>query len=302
MIATLITEKNEDSFLSAVSADIQKKADLLIGAVDEETDTACGLLMAEADSGHSLTIRFIYVEPEWRNRGAGYEMVRFLEEVAEELGVSEINCTQTKLFNDESSADVDLISALLYDCGFYDISTEDCIYSVNVSDLIESEHTENKGGIEKNPHNELSYTKARHKICHLSKISKKKWQSVVKDYYEYMTPNDGRDPYEIGSRDQYDADLSIFSFDEEGNCTGVLLVQSDEDKSLLSEYRAMNRDLLSAITTEAISAVRYISLPDDTVYMSIISDNSRDLFSNITGGKGRKVGEILRQSYEVSTI
>lgn len=76
MIATLVREKNKDAFLKLLSENKYDKNELIIGAVDESTETACGVLQAVSTSDNELRITNIYVSDEYRNQGAATEMVR----------------------------------------------------------------------------------------------------------------------------------------------------------------------------------------------------------------------------------
>ena len=59
MTAVLINDKNESMFVAALSEDVRESSDLLIGAVDEETDTACGIVAVSAVGNRMLSIRHV---------------------------------------------------------------------------------------------------------------------------------------------------------------------------------------------------------------------------------------------------
>ena len=92
MKAVLVDETNEKMFVSALSSRILKSSDILIGAVDEESDTACGIMAVSATEEKAFIIRYIYVEDSFRGRGAGRVMLELLEEFATECDLSVIMC------------------------------------------------------------------------------------------------------------------------------------------------------------------------------------------------------------------
>ena len=85
MTGTLINETNSDMFLPAVPDQALVTSDIFVGVTDDETDTACGVLAAEAIGEHTLAIRFMWVAEDYRGRGAGRELVYTLMEVAEAM-------------------------------------------------------------------------------------------------------------------------------------------------------------------------------------------------------------------------
>ncbi|MCR5626781.1 MAG: GNAT family N-acetyltransferase [Lachnospiraceae bacterium] len=115
MFGVLIGEENEDMFLGIIPADIKESVDVAIGAVDEETDTACGVLSAEALENGELMINFIYVEEEWRNKGAAKAMIRLLQEIAAGTDRTGITCGHWI-----PKDDGDPLNMVLNACGFYD--------------------------------------------------------------------------------------------------------------------------------------------------------------------------------------
>ena len=90
MVGTLITEENADSFVPAVGNYALINSDVFIGVADDETDTACGVLAAEAVGDHTLAIRWILVEESMRRKGAGTELVSFLQGICREIEANAI--------------------------------------------------------------------------------------------------------------------------------------------------------------------------------------------------------------------
>ena len=92
MQATIINENNSEAFLGAVDTESLVNSDLFFGAVDEKSDAAVGVLAVGAGGNHTLAIRFIYVDEEYRRQGAGSSMLSLLTEVAYDMEAEAIVC------------------------------------------------------------------------------------------------------------------------------------------------------------------------------------------------------------------
>ena len=118
MIATLVREKNKDAFLNLLPENKYDKNELIIGAVDESTETACGVLQAVSTSDNELRITNIYVSDEYRNQGAATEMVRLFCDIAARINIREADC-----FYIENS-DNDYLKNVFYKTAFADRSPD----------------------------------------------------------------------------------------------------------------------------------------------------------------------------------
>ncbi len=127
MTGTLVNSENMYSFLPALGKKRIEDSDLIVGVIDEKTDTACGVLWAEATDEDSLDIRFIYVEEEYRDRGAGKELLDFLIEIAAKIGIESITCSYI------NSEDRYYLYQLLDKAGFVDVSDEVGVYALKFS-------------------------------------------------------------------------------------------------------------------------------------------------------------------------
>ena len=129
MRGTLVNSRNMKSFLPALGKEKIEDSDLIVGVIDEETDTACGVLWAEATDNSALDIRFIYVDEKYRNRGAGKKLLDFFLEIAEKISVRSITCSY--IYNGENH----YLYKLLDDAGFADVSEELREYAVKLGDF-----------------------------------------------------------------------------------------------------------------------------------------------------------------------
>ncbi len=130
MIGTLITEKNMHMFLPALGKERIDDDDLMIGVVDEETDTACGVLWARQDREDELEIISIFVAESFRNRGAGKELISFLIDISKEISIKNITCSY--IDNRDSS----YVYLLFDNAGVADMSEEMELYAAKVEDFV----------------------------------------------------------------------------------------------------------------------------------------------------------------------
>ena len=67
MLATIIDESNRQVFFP--DGNEPAGCSLFIGAVHEETDTACGILGVDSTEDSGIAIRYLYVAEEYRRMG-----------------------------------------------------------------------------------------------------------------------------------------------------------------------------------------------------------------------------------------
>ena len=124
MIGTLVNDENLEMFIPEIKKEELKDTDLIVGVIDEKTDTACGVLIAQENTGDCLIIRYIYVAPDYRNRGAGTVLLEFFLEIVQKIDVKSISCSYIK------EADNYYLYRLLEKEGFADESERLCEYVV----------------------------------------------------------------------------------------------------------------------------------------------------------------------------
>ncbi|MCR5402994.1 MAG: GNAT family N-acetyltransferase [Butyrivibrio sp.] len=131
MTGTLVTMDNLEFFLPIL--DIAKEqidpADIIIGVIDDESGTACGVLRAVAQKDNILAVRYIYVDTAFRQQGAGKELIRFLQDISTELSVKSIRCFYVR--NEENR----YLYNILDSAGFVDESKELDVYTARVGDF-----------------------------------------------------------------------------------------------------------------------------------------------------------------------
>ena len=244
-IATFIDETNGNLFLPAVSLENLVACDVFVGVVEVETDTACGVLAAESmrdsSGGIVLAIREIFVDEAYRRKGAGSCLIRFLQDVAKDLGVDALTCTFL-----ESDRNV---SRFLKKTGFFDGKQKETLYECVLSDLSQ------KAGS----------TGLTHKP--LSRIKSTEWDAIVRIAEK-------RD-YAVNVRSSYDPKISTAVFDKEEKLQGALLISEGEDglfvEAMLPFLENNNSQLSELLYGAYESAIK--TRPPETKIMTAVHDD-----------------------------
>lgn len=276
MTGTLITEDNADFFMPAVGTNALVNSDVFIGVVDEETDTACGVLSAEAVGDRTLAIRWIYVDESRRKKGAGRELINTLQEVASEIEAELIVCSRSKPLGKDDVTD------FLLSCGFVqDEFSPSPVYSYNISDISLKD-----------------MKKETDQIMPLNELSVKDW-AEMEDAWKDLKAYDERLMDIIQNREFFDKNLSFAAIDGRGNFTGILVTGTDGRNIYLEDIFAGGDDpgitaygMLKSLVSKAGKTVK------DPV-ISVSYDNKEVLFllDKVTGGKGVQTGETALLSY-----
>ena len=201
MKSTLITEDNAHLFIEGIPENVSDSADLLLGVIDEETDTACGVLAAIADDDSNLQITFIYVAEPFRNKGAGKELLSSLKEIAKDAGAMEISCIHER--TPISDGVYELLEKNGY--GLFDVATVST-YEGSLSDITVSEDIISSIIL---PFSELSDAQKKDLTTFVNKLAKQDDYGCVLSLDEIP---------------EYDKDHSFVCFSQSGKITGALLV------------------------------------------------------------------------------
>ena len=235
MKSTLITEDNAHLFIEGIPENVSDSADLLLGVIDEETDTACGVLAATADDVGNLQIAFIYVAESFRNKGAGKELLSSLKEIARDAGAMEISCIH------ERAPISDGVYELLEKNGYmlFDVATVST-YEGSLSDITVSEDMISSIIL---PVSELSDAQAKDLMTLVNDLARQ-------DNYGCVLP--------LEEIPDYDKDHSFVCFSQGGKITGALLVGARSGEISIEgiyafgkSFEKIKRDLV-AIAKEAV--------------------------------------------------
>ena len=125
MQGTLVNDSNL-SFFMPILDNKTTEDDLVIGVIDKDSGTACGVLRAAAAPDNRLILSYIYVLTDFRNKGAGRELVRFFLEISYDLGAKSIGCCF--IGNHENT----YLKRILDNAGFVDESDELNVQIANI--------------------------------------------------------------------------------------------------------------------------------------------------------------------------
>ena len=275
MKSTLITEDNAHLFIEGVPKDVQGSADLLLGAIDEETDTACGVLAAAVDDDNSVQITFIYVAEKFRRKGAGTELIKTLQEIAADNRSSEISCVHTK------TAISDGVYELLEKCGFvlFDLATVKT-YEVRAGDVYI-------------PGPGLSY-----QILPVSDLTKAQWRDLSEKVSKLEKQDETGWVLPLRDIEGYDKKHSFVSFSEDGKMTGALLVSASAGVLSIDGLYSFGRNeekLKEDLVAAAKEAVEEDLSEDTVVLMCPYTDEQLKEMDRICGGKEIKREETVVQ-------
>ncbi len=264
MISVLVTEENSDRFLPVLNRETLVNSDVFIGAVDEETDTACGILTAEAVDDNVLAINFIYVDEAFRRKGAGKKMVSLLQEFAGSGGISSIVCLRNMEGNDDS------VVALLTECGFImDMSAGAELCSLRISELIDPSNAKFKGS-----------------VSSIKETGEKQLKEAVKKWRK--TPAGKSEEFgSIFFSEDIDGDLSFIASDEKGSPCAVFLTDSDDNECRIAAFRPADEKqerAALAILEKFVPKAREKYREDARLVAAIRSAGQFGLFSRVTRG------------------
>lgn len=237
MVATYKTKDNADSFIKVLPQDVIEACSIIIGAVDEDTDTACGVLAASAENEDTIAIRFIYVHEDYRRRGAGRIMLRALQDTALSLEAGSIVCS----FFD-ADEEMGGVKGLLDATGFWKEDEELHLLGGDVSSFIPPS------------------VKKAYSYKSLSGLSREEWNTF---YLENEKRDNAPSPRKL-----YQPDCSVFAYDN-GVLRGALLARPMKDGILLDDTRTgykSENDLWYSLLDESIKRAKKIS-PKANVYV-----------------------------------
>lgn len=249
MTGTLVTLDNLEFFLPIL--DITKEqidpADIIIGVIDDESGTACGVLRAVAQSDNNLVIRYIYVDAAFRQQGAGGELIRFLVDVSADLSVKNIRCFYVR--NEENR----YLYEILDNAGFADESDELDVYTARFGDFDIDEFRADTRGI--------------------------------KAYSLVEVPSDRRTFLPKSDNDSYDEELSFIAADDEGN-KGLILFGAFGDYAEIRHLDISGEKkspVMYALLRKVAQTVKEKNRSDDWVLINAYSDKTKELIFRLTG-------------------
>ncbi len=216
MFATLITKENEKNFLQFIPEETVSLSDVLFGAFDGKSDTACGVVAAEVISPYILSISYIYVDEAYRRKGAGRALIEALIEFSQTSSFSALICEH----REDYDANDALISKFLKSCDF------DCLdYSRNTTYSI------SLGSIN------IKKKKLSGNIVPLKKVSKSSWNKYSKQIKVLEENDDTGFVLELDDMHHYNKELSFLYLDDDENIQGSLLFKTAPNGLFINELQ-----------------------------------------------------------------
>lgn len=261
-------------FLPEADPRILASIDVWIGAVERETDTACGVLgvkIAKEEEG-ALEIGILMVPEEYRGRGVKEALLKELLTLAEVLHAAAVFDTELIREDEENDA-----PALLKELGFFEEEKKLSLYEFLLSDLRSVKEQTGLGCVR------------------LSQLSGEQWSEFRKEAENL--PFLGDDPSD------YDDTYSIFLMDDEKRLQGGLLLRIREETLFVEGIAAYGRDeeaLLNDLVFWGLDGVKKRLSPDTRFNLFLPSGRTYlTLLSDLTGKKAVKKGSLVNFTYEV---
>ena len=282
MTGTLITDRNREFFLHAVEKQIIDEGDIFIGVIDEDSNTACGVLVAKEQEGLSLDITYLYVAKEWRNKGAGTKLIDTLRNVADSLEAERIVCTNARgIYEDE-------VSSLLESCGFAkDTDQTYPIYRVKPADIeIKGTGKASKAG----------------RLISLKDISDDEWAALPKEWSKASGDEMTLDAL-MTDKKTYNGEKSCLSFGHDGKLNGVFLLAGDEGDYSLEAFGAAGKEA-PAVSGQIFQ--NFEKLSDENTsgknYLNVCPSRNKEeeFLMHVTEGAVVQTGEVAYYTLELT--
>lgn len=277
MITTFITDKNAGSFLPAVSNEALIDCDLFIGVIDEAADMAVGVLGAEAVYDHSLAIRFIYVDDNYRRLGAGTALIKRLKDVAFKLNAASLVCTHIR--SEESDGVYELLEA----CGFMTDAVDVPVYASRLEDI------------------EIKSIKSRYTVRNLKSVYVEEWAELMKDWSMGSIKGGNGEPADIYERSFYDPLHSYLAYSG-SSVAGELLCVREPEGIWVTHLGARGDDanaIMHALILKAVTDAGEDLAPDTRIFVSTDSPRMLSIFNNLTKDQNVRTGDSITQFCEI---
>ena len=277
MIITLVTEENAQMFLPVIPDDAFSISDVFFGAVDEETDTACGVLAAGADPERGFVINYIFVDEAYRHKGAGRALVDQVKQFAKELAVSGISCIH------EVTTESDGVYELLKECGFEETPLPELTtYEAVLSDI------------------HLPSKKATSRIVPIKELSDHQWRSYSSRVEALSKEDDSGLIVPLLERKSYDKDISWAYLNEDNRVMGAILVEALGEVISVDALRATAPEpakVILDLLIGAVTATKKKFSKETTVLMNPHNSDHKLLLDKLSGGKAKKRADIVSQYF-----
>jgi len=263
---TGINKENRNLFLPAVDTLSLAVCDIILGAYDEKTDTACGILAAESEdngqTGYSFAIRHIYVNEDWRGKGVGRALINALMDLSLEAGAKTLLCCHME--NEGSENDLSIFFEAL---GFKRTKDTLPVYAFRLSEI-------DKG-------------KADDKISciPLKELEDRKWRELLLLAEKKSAV--------INVKRYYDENISSVVYDGREGLKGALLISRRNgvlavDRVLITKENRTR--ILEALIYQAVTEAEKLCPPGTEIGIMLTDQDQEMTVKELTGFKAEKVG------------
>ncbi len=279
MLAILVSEENANSFLEFLPKDMLSQNDVFFGVVDEDTDTACGIVAAQALSKFLLSISYIYVDEAYRRKGAGRALIDALLEFCQISSFSALMCEHRESFDKNDM----LISSFLRNYGFNSLDyTRNITYSVKVGAI----HIEKK--------------KLPGKVIPLKKIPQHSFDLYSKKIKALEKKDKTGAITELENIDSYNREFSLFYQDNNDNTMGALLIKANPKGLYLNELQAIGNNVPKIIYSllQKMDEITKQNLPPNTsIFINSTSEHIIHSIETITESTATPVWSNVVDAY-----
>ena len=274
--AVLLDEEGKEVFRQVIDPALYDELDVWVGLLDDEKDTACGVLGAlstpDGENGHALTISFVSLAEEYGEKGGQRVLVRYLQDLASELECSAVFCMGEFL----DGAD-DENEALMASLGFYVEKETLPLYVFHLSDI------------------SVKKTKGDLGRLRLSDLKPVQWEDFVEetDYSDFF----------VTEIEDYEKDLSIFLVDDDRKIQAGALFALRGDVLFVEGIFAYGSDeetLINDLIYWGTEGARKHFPPDKQVDIFLPGGKTyRDILMEVTDKKAKRVGNLMTYTCQV---
>ena len=270
LYAVLVDDNNRPMFLPDGDDPVAEAADVFVGLVDEETDTACGVLGAQSvtdgENGLGLTICFLRIATGYEGMDGERIMIRTLLDLAGALKCSAVFCAGGFMEGTDNEKE-----ELLESLGFFAEEEMMPLYTFALSDLNVKSQKSDLGCIP------------------LSQIKSDQWE-------EFVAETSQKDFFVTEPAD-YDNDISVFLVDDNSEVqAGTLLAQRGDVLFIeaVGAYGSDEEALINDLVLWGADGAKKRMDPDMQVDIFMPGNRTyRDILMNVTGNKAKKVGNLM---------
>ncbi len=274
--AVLLDEEGKEVFRQVIDPALYDELDVWVGLLDDEKDTACGVLGAlstpDGENGHALTISLVSLAEGYGEKGGQRVLVRYLQDLASELECSAVFCMGEFL----DGAD-DENEALMASLGFYVEKETLPLYVFHLSDI------------------SVKKTKGDFGRLRLSDLKPVQWEDFVEetDYSDFF----------VTEIEDYEKDLSIFLVDDDRKIQAGALFALRGDVLFVEGIFAYGSDeetLLNDLIYWGTEGAKKHLPPDKQVDIFLPGGKTyRDILMEVTDKKAKRVGNLMTYTCQV---